>query len=144
MSETYRMEAETTEHAPAIGTRLVVLMYDGAIGALSKALAAIEAGDLQGRCRAINMAMDILAQLCSALDFEHGGEIAGNLGNLYRYMIARLVRANLMNDPEPARHVLRLLESLYVAWRKLDEQVSEEFVAQRRSVATLPAMRAVG
>ena len=138
------MEAETTEHAPAIGTRLVVLMYDGAIGALSKALAAIEAGDLQGRCHAINMAMDILAQLCSALDFEHGGEIAGNLGNLYRYMIARLVRANLMNDPEPARHVLRLLESLYAAWRKLDEQVSEELVAQRRSVAALPAMRAVG
>lgn len=125
----------------ATGTRLVVLMYDGAIGALNRALAAMETGDLEGRCKAVNMAMDILTQLCLALDHEQGGQIAGNLGNLYRFMIARLVRTNLLNDPQPARDVLKLLESLYSAWRTLDEQIAAGYVA---AAAPKPEMRAVG
>lgn len=143
MSETYTMQQPNAADVPYAGTRLVVLMYDGAIGALNKGLAAIEAGDLEGRCKAINMAMDILAQLCMALDFEKGGQIATNLNDLYRFMIGRLVRANLLNDPVPARDVLRLLETLYAAWRTLDERMVTEY-ANREAARPAPALRAVG
>ena len=129
--------------AGSTGTRLVILMYDGAIGALNKALAAIEAGDLQTRCEAVNMAMDIITQLCLALDFDQGGQIAVNLSDLYLSMITRLVRTNMLNDPEPAREVLTMLEPLYNAWRTLDERLSEQAMAQRL-VAEPPALRAVG
>jgi flagellar protein FliS len=125
---------------PQMGTRLVILMYDGAIGALNKALACIEAGDLEGRCHAVNMAMDILTQLCMSLDHEQGGQVASNLDSLYRFMIARLVRTNLLNDPEPARDVLRMLEPLYNAWRTLDEQIVAGYAIERAR----PEMRAVG
>lgn len=125
------------------GMRLVILMYDGAIGALNKALAAIEAGDLQARCDAVNMTMDILTQLCLALDFEQGGAVAGNLGDLYLSMITRLVRTNMLNDPQPAREVLQMLEPLYNAWRTLDERITEEAVAHRLTSAPQP-LRAVG
>jgi flagellar protein FliS len=134
---------EGTTAASNAGTRLVILMYDGAIGALNKALAAIEAGDLQTRCEAVNMAMDIITQLCLALDFEQGGQIATNLSDLYLSMITRLVRTNMLNDPEPTREVLTMLEPLYNAWRTLDERLSEQAMAQRL-VAEPPALRAVG
>ena len=141
MSQLTITQTNSISELSATGTRLVVLMYDGAIGALNKALDAIEAGDLEGRCKAVNMAMDILTQLCLALDHEQGGQIAGNLSDLYRFMIARLVRTNLLNDPQPTRDVLRLLESLYSAWRTLDEQISAGYVAV---IAPKPEMRAVG
>ncbi len=134
---------EGTTAASSTGTRLVILMYDGAIGALNKALTAIEAGDLQTRCEAVNMAMDIITQLCLALDFEQGGQIATNLSDLYLSMITRLVRTNMLNDPEPTREVLTMLEPLYNAWRTLDERLSEQAMAQRL-VAEPPALRAVG
>jgi len=141
MSQLTITQTNSISELSATGTRLVVLMYDGAIGALNKALDAIETGDLEGRCKAVNMAMDILTQLCLSLDHEQGGQIAGNLSDLYRFMITRLVRTNLLNDPQPTRDVLRLLESLYSAWRTLDEQISAGYVAV---IAPKPEMRAVG
>ena len=90
------------------------------------------------------MTMDIIVQLHEALDLEQGGHVAANLDNLYRFMITRLARANLSNDPQPVRDVLYLLEPLYDAWRRLDEQVTAQDII-RRAGATAPVeMRAVG
>lgn len=144
MPNTDTADIDLTDALPTTGTRLVVLMYDGCIGALNKALADIEAGDLEGRCKAVNMAVDILAQLTNSLDMEKGGQIAENLNNLYRFMISRLQRVNLLNDPQPARDVLRILDPLYNAWRRLDEQLSEAAVASRQAQAVRPPVRAVG
>jgi len=143
MSHMTETQTRSVTDLPSTGTRLVILMYDGAIGALNKALAAIEAGDLEARCNAVNMAIDILTQLCTALDHEHGGQVAGNLDNLYRFMIGRLVRTNLLNDPEPTRDVLRMLEPLYTAWRTLDEQIVAGAVPANAGAAG-PEIRAVG
>ena len=52
MSQTQTKQLEEQETAHLNGTRLVILLYDGAIGALNKALAAFEAGDLETRCEA--------------------------------------------------------------------------------------------
>lgn len=143
MSET-KNSYETATWANTMGTRLVVLMYDGAIGAVIKALDAIEAGDLEARCKAVNMAMEVLTHLCEALDFEHGGMVAENLGELYLSMIARLVRVNMLNDPQPAREVLSMLKTLYDAWRTLDERITEQTVAHHPVTVPQPQMRAVG
>lgn len=146
MSQTQTMQVENQdqETADLTGTRLVILMYDGAIGALNKALAAFEAGDLETRCEAINMVMDILVQLDEALDLEQGGHVAANLDNLYRFMITRLARANLTNKPQPARDVLSLMEPLYDSWRKLDEQLTAQHIVRRGHAAKAAEMRAAG
>lgn len=140
MTQTIDTQTENLAALPQTGTRLVILMYDGAIGALNKAIVAMEAGDLEARCKHVNLAMDVLTQLSLALDHEHGGEVAGNLDNLYRFMIARLVRTNLLNDPEPLREVLQMLETLYKAWRNLDEQIAAGYVEEHAE----PELRAVG
>ncbi len=126
-----------------VGLRLVILMYDGAICALHKAIAAIEKGDIETRCASVNMAMEILTHLCLALDFEQGGVVATSLNDLYRSMIARLLRVNLLNDPKPAREVLRILEPLYDTWRKVDEKIALEVVAHDITVEP-QTLRAVG
>jgi len=115
---------------PETATRLVVMLYDGAIASLQSAIDAIETGDIERRCQAVNMTLDILVHLCDALDTEKGGEIADNLSKLYGFMISHLNRVNLANDPEPARETIRLLEILYEAWRELDRRVTEEALAQ--------------
>ena len=144
MSQTQTKQLEEQETAHLNGTRLVILLYDGAIGALNKALAAFEAGDLETRCEAINMTMDIIVQLHDALDLEHGGHVAANLDNLYRFMITRLARANLTNNPQPVHDVLYLIEPLYDAWRKLDEQISAQDIVQRGAAKEAVPMRAAG
>ena len=144
MSQTQTTHPEEQETAHITGTRLVILLYDGAIGALNKALAAFEAGDLQTRCEAINMTMDIIVQLHDALDLEQGGHVAANLDNLYRFMITRLARANLTNDPQPVHDVLYLIEPLYDAWRRLDEQMTAQEIVQRAAAKEAVPMRAAG
>ena len=144
MSQTQMTHSEEQETAHIAGTRLVILLYDGAIGALNKALAAFEAGDLHTRCEAINMVMDIIVQLHDALDLERGGHVAANLDNLYRFMITRLARANLTNDPQPVHDVLHLIKPLYDAWRGLDEQITAQEIVQHASSKESVPMRAAG
>lgn len=126
MPNDLHIESNPHDVMPATATKLVVLLYDGAIAALERALGAIEEGDLEGRCQAINMAVDIIANLSLALDTENGGEVAGNLSKLYGFMISRLHRANLLNDPQAAKDVIRLLEPLYTSWRELDRMVAAQ------------------
>ena len=147
MTTTQTADVTLRDPLPVAGTRLVVLMYDGCIGALHKALDAIASGDAEARCRAILMATDILAQLCDSLDMEKGGQIAENLDKLYRFMRRRLPRVNLLNDPVPARDVLRIIEPLYDSWRQLDEKLSAAAAAEsadaRPEMTRIPA-RAAG
>ena len=145
MSQTQTNEYPDQEAAHLTGMRLVIMMYDAAIGALKNSLAAIQANDLQTRCDALNMVMDIIVQLHEALDLKHGGHVASNLDNLYRFMITRLARANLTNDPRPVREVLQLMEPLYDSWRKLDEQLTAQHIVRSGQAAKNELqMRAAG
>jgi flagellar protein FliS len=118
---------------PTMAIRIVIMLYDGAIAALQEAVDAIEAGDLGGRCRSVNLAVDIIANLSLALDTERGGEIAENLSRLYGFMISRLQRVNFLNDPQPAKDVIKLLEILYESWCEIDREVTEESLARHAS-----------
>ncbi|MBT5374097.1 MAG: flagellar export chaperone FliS [Rhodospirillaceae bacterium] len=118
------MQANTYAVAPETAIRLVVMLYDGAISAVQDTLTAIEREDHQGREKSVNMAIDIISQLYLSLDSDHGGEIAGNLGKIYGFMISRLNRVNLTSDPQPAREILGLLYHLYESWRELDVKIA--------------------
>jgi flagellar protein FliS len=126
MTHNATMDTNLQDVTPEMATRLVIMLYDGAIASLQQALEAIETGDLEGRCRSVNLAVDILANLSLALDIERGGEVADNLSKLYGFMISRLQRVSLLNDPQPARDVIKLLEILHESWCELDRRVTEE------------------
>ena len=108
--------------APA--SRLIVMLYDEALGAIRDAIAAIEIGDIAGRYQATNRAGEIIEHLCLTLDCEKGGEIAINLAQIYGFTQQLLTRTNLDKDPAPATQAIRLLEPLRESWCALDVSIA--------------------
>lgn len=117
------VDAKKREVTPTAAIRLVVMLYEGAIGALEAALEAIDKDDAEERSTTIDMARDIISRLYLALDVENGGEIANNLGSLYGYMLNRLRQANLANDPRPLREIIGLLYHLHLSWSELELRI---------------------
>ncbi|WP_034915621.1 MULTISPECIES: flagellar export chaperone FliS [Erwinia] len=100
--------------------QLVVLLFDGAHSAMKKAAILIEQGDIQGKGQAISKAINIISNgLRAGLNHEAGGEIAGNLDDLYEYMTRRLLHANLHNDLNAITEVDSLLANISDAWKEI-------------------------
>ena len=96
---------------------LIVMLYDKTIFHLRRAIAALEARQLQEKGEALCRAAEIIGELRVVLDRERGGEIATNLDNLYGYMLEQLTIAHYDNDAEKMRLVIRLMEELREGWR---------------------------
>jgi len=105
--------------------KLIALLYDKAIISLKEAIQAIENGEVEKRWKANNKAIEILTHLTNTLDHANGGEVAGNLDQLYDFMLARLLNVDLKNDPQPAREVIDLLQPLRDAWHQLAEEMPQ-------------------
>ncbi len=64
--------------------QLVVLLFDGALSAMKKAMILIEQGDIPGKGQALGKAINIISNgLQSGLNHEVGGELTTNLDSLY-------------------------------------------------------------
>jgi len=113
--ETYRNNRITTQSRGG----LIVMLYDGAIKALQRAIAAIGDGDIPLKGEQIGKATDIIIELNSVLDMDAGGEIAQDLRRLYEFMIAHLTEANFQNDQKMLGEVIALLDDLNQSWRAI-------------------------
>lgn len=100
--------------------RLILLLFAGAQAAIGKARAAMQQRQIAVKGEAISKAIDIIANgLKVSLDLEKGGEIAERLDALYDYLVLRLLRANVDNDPGALEEVSGLLEEIHSAWRQI-------------------------
>ena len=103
--------------------RIIALMFDGLLQALSKAQAAMARGDVAVKGEQIGKALRILDEgLLSGLDEARGGELAVNLRLLYTYSANRLSLANLHNDVKPLNEVVALIEPVAQSWQQIREQ----------------------
>jgi flagellar protein FliS len=101
--------------------RLIVMLFDGAIKAVSLAQIHIQSGAIAEKGAAISKAIAIIEDgLRLALDREKGGELAENLDALYDYMTQRLLEANLGNRLDLLEEVGGLLLELKTAWDAID------------------------
>jgi flagellar protein FliS len=96
---------------------LVLLLYDGAIRFLSRANLFIEEGRLDSASADVVRGQDIVLELLAGLDLERGGELAGNLRDLYVFMYHTLLQANIKKDTKQIETVIRLLDRVRGAWR---------------------------
>ncbi|QGU11451.1 flagellar export chaperone FliS [Leclercia sp. J807] len=100
--------------------QLVVLLFDGALSAMKKAVILIEQGDIPGKGQALGKAINIISNgLQSGLNHEIGGELTTNLDSLYDYMTKRLLQANIHNDIDAINEVMELLNNIADAWKEI-------------------------
>ena len=120
--------------------KLIVMLYQGAIRFMKKALIQLEQKDMEGKGKSLIRAQDIILELLYALDQDmlaKGNELALNLQRLYLYCYRRLVRANVDMNPEPIKEVAELMGSLLEAWEKVvGSQAETEAPVQSRVAIT--------
>src|SRR5215469_15669504 len=124
MKSTYDayLEAEVLGADPVT---LVHMLYRGAIEAVGEARNYLAAGEIRERSRHITKAWEIIRELTISLDGERGGEISQRLGELYRYMHARLMEANTRQADAPLAEVECLLNILCDAWREARQPAAD-------------------
>ena len=102
--------------------KLIVMLYDGAIRFLGRAVTSMETGDGYDAHKHLSKAKSIIAELLGSLNLEKGGEIASNLQRLYTYMFNELIDANMKKDVKRINQVAELLKDLRSGWQELKPQ----------------------
>ena len=102
--------------------KLIVMLYQGAIRFMKRALILLEKKDMEGKGNALIRAQDIVLELLYSLDqglLDQGDELALNLQRLYLYSYRRLVHANVHLDTDAVDEVIKLMENLLQAWEQV-------------------------
>lgn len=95
---------------------LILMLYDGLIRFLNKAIVKIEAREIEAAHNYLVRSREIVAELLATLRPEKAGEVGENLKRLYVYAFNRIVEANLRKDPEMVREVIRIASTLREGW----------------------------
>jgi len=114
-----RNEYKTNEVMTASRTKLVVMLYDGAIRNLKLAKLSIGDRNIEKTNTCIIKAQKILSEFMSTLNLEDGGDIARDLMSLYQYMYQRTIRANIDKNPDILDEVIVYLDELRDAWSQI-------------------------
>jgi len=101
--------------------RILLLLYEGAIGFLGRARDDLSEGKLGPGKTALSKALAIVAELQNSLDPSAGWDGAENLSHLYGHMILELTEANVSGDLTRIDRVRDLLAGLYDAWTRAVE-----------------------
>ena len=95
---------------------LTLMLYEGGIRFLNKALMAIEKKDVLQAHQHIIRVQDIVREFQITLDHQY--EIAQQLDALYDYMHRRLVEANMSKDVEILNEVLGMFREFRDTWKE--------------------------
>jgi len=95
---------------------LIVMLYDGLIRFLQKAVVKIEAREVEAAHNYLVRSREIVAELLATLRPEKAGELGQNLKRLYVYAFYRIIEANLRKDPEMVNEVIRIVSTLRDGW----------------------------
>lgn len=96
--------------------RLVQMLMEGALERIALARESMARNEIAMKGQNIGHAIQIVGGLQGALNKEAGGEIAGNLSNLYDYMVNRLLVANSQNDESILDEVSGLMVEIKMGW----------------------------
>lgn len=129
---------QNTQITTASPEKILVMLYDGAIKFTLLAEERIKQKDMAGKGTYIGKSLDIVNELMATLNHEIGGKVAGDLEQLYMYLIDQYTSANLNNDLAPLQNAHSILVTLRDAWKEATEiwyqERNEMRVEQRTSV----------
>jgi flagellar protein FliS len=117
--KSYRQIA--TQTAPP--GQLVLMLFDGVILSLDRALLGFNCADIGERNAAIHnnvqRALDIIRELDCSLDLEAGGQLASTLRNLYAYFERSLIQSNLKKSRKGIDEIMPMIRQLRDAWFRM-------------------------
>lgn len=122
---------------PRADARMIVLLYDGAIGQLAQARAAIAAGAVEARWQHVRKATAIVDGLQGCLDHAAGREVAGLLDRFYDYVGMRLQQIDVRNDASICDELIARLGEMRASWSALGDAAAAPAAAPP-SVALRP------
>jgi flagellar protein FliS len=99
--------------------QMVSRLLEGALVRLDRARGEVR----QGPSQSLAGAVAIVEALQDSLDLVHGGQLAGNLCDLYDYMLRRLAQARAAAAPEPITEVMSLLHTIREGWEAIAPEV---------------------
>ena len=112
-AQAYKRQAVLT----ASKEKLIVLLYDAAIGELEKATNQLSDRKMIGPVgESLGKAFSIVSELKSSLNHEDGQEIATNLDQLYIFVQNCITRANQARIEEPLTQAIKVLRDLKEGW----------------------------
>lgn len=106
----------TSGVASANNVQLIQMLFDGLLESLVAARGHIQHRNINEKSKAIARASRIVLGLQGALDFEKGGDLAGNLNELYSYVTRRLFHVNAHNDLAVLDEIHGLMKEIRDAW----------------------------
>ena len=99
--------------------QLVLMLFDGAIEAMSMTIGAIKHKNIELRGKQSTRAITIINGMRDCLDMKAGSELADNLHSLYLYMAQELFRAAFKNDAETIQGIQVMLKDIRGSWEKI-------------------------
>ncbi len=102
---------------------LLMMLYDGCFRFLNEAVVALEAGDRPRSGERLDRAYAVISEFTTSLKHEVYPDLCTNLEGVYMFCMSHIVQANIHQDPEMVREVIRILEPLRDAFREAVRQV---------------------
>ena len=111
-------------------TKLIIMLYDGAIKNASFAVEHMKSGQIEKVHDCLIKTKNIVTELMATLNMDRGGDIAKNLQSLYSYMFSQLIEANMNKKTEPVVIVIDLLKELRAAWTQINTKKKNDAKTQ--------------
>lgn len=105
---------------------ILIMMYDGAIRFLKKAIDSSKANKVEEKNIFVGRTMDIVNELRATLNHKAGGEIAEKLDGLYDFICDRLLKGSMENNPKQLEEALGILTTLRTAWDEAIEALKTD------------------
>lgn len=103
--------------ATASPAELTLMLYEGAIKFCNIAILAIEQNDLMKAHTNIIKVERIIEEFQATLNFKY--PVAKDFDEVYKYIYARLVDANMTKDKEILEEVLKHLRTMRDTWKEV-------------------------
>lgn len=117
---------KTTAVTSASREKILLMLYEGAIKFVKRAMKACEEKNIAERGLNIGRACDIVMELNNTLDHKVGGDISKNLEQLYVFITDQLTKANITGEAKYLTDALKILETLNEGWVQAVEKLKKQ------------------
>lgn len=113
----------------ATPAELTLMLYEGAIKFVNKAIMSIEKNDVMGAHNNLMKTQRIVEELRASLDHKY--PVAKEFDTVYEYILRRLVEANIKKDKDILEEVLEHLRTMRDTWKEVMKNANAPQTASR-------------